>query len=122
MISAKEPFFGGFTGGPDELVDSSFGPALSERCAEVFAEVVVAGLLPSFDGTGFEVEEAPFDGLCGALGRAWDEGGVSRLMTLSAPRRSSESALRFGGAVCGAATGAAGFGTSPVIWARRSPI
>lgn len=66
MISAKEPFFGGLAGGPDEFVDSSFGPVLPERCAEVFAEGVVAGLLPSFDGSGFEVEEAPFDGLCGA--------------------------------------------------------
>lgn len=47
---------------------------------------------------------------------------MSRLMTLLAPRGSSESALRFGGAVCAVTAGAAGFGVSPVIWARRSPI
>ena len=95
--------------------------ALPERWVEVFAAVVEAGLAGDFVVKGFDAKEVPFDGLCAATGRGCDDGGVARLRTLSEPRGSSESALRFGGAA-GATGGGADLGASPFICARRSPI
>lgn len=88
----------------------------------MFADGVDVGFLAGLAAIGFEAEEVPFDGLCAAIGRCCDDGGVSRLIILSEPRGSSESALRFGGAAAGATAGETDFGASPVIWARRSPI
>ena len=103
------------------LADSRRGFALPDRWADVFADVE-AGLAAGLGRAGLEVDRVSFDGLCEVAERGCEDGGVSRLMTFSEPRGSSESALRLGGAGAGEGGGATDFGFSPVICARRSPI
>ena len=116
MISANDPFLGTLTASCFDSAD--VGGALKDFVVEVLAVVERAGCRGN---TGLEIDADEVGVLWTwftALGVV--AAGGSRFTVLSLPRCRSLSALRLG--VATYEEGIDGFGCSPLICARRSPI